>query len=200
MNSLNQDIQYGLRVFRNNPAFAFVAVLALALGIGATTTVFSLVNAILIRPLGYPNSDRIAAVLEWEQNPFSGPDFADLKQDTSSFEALSLINDYGFNLSGSQKPEWINGYWVSANFFRVLGTKPALGRTFLDGEDSPGAAPVVVMSDRLWRNLFDSDPQICGKSVRLDGKDYTVVGVMPADFIAPYHRVDLFTPFAVDLG
>jgi putative ABC transport system permease protein len=200
MNGIIQDFRYGLRMLTKSPAFAAVAILALGLGVGATTTVFSLFNAILLRPLGYPNSDRIAAVWEWESSPFSGPDFADLRHDTKSFEALSLISDYGFNLTGAEQPEWVDGFRVSASFFHVLGTRPAIGRTFLEGEDQPWAAPVAVVSDRLWRNRFAADPQICGKAVRLDGQDYTVIGVMPADFIAPYHRVDLFTPLAVDLG
>ncbi|HYM01136.1 MAG TPA: ABC transporter permease, partial [Blastocatellia bacterium] len=194
MKNLAQDIRYALRVLRRSRAFTGLAILALALGIGAVTTVLSLVNAILLKPLGYPSADRIVAVWEWRENPFSVPDFENLRDYSRSFEQLSMIHDYGFNLTGDQAPESVDGFRVSANFFRVLGTTPAIGRTFLEGEDQPGANRIAVISDRLWRNRFSSDPGICGRTARLDGEDYTIVGVTPPDFISPYHRVDIFTP------
>ena len=200
LETLIQDLKYGFRMlFKNELGFALTAIVILALGIGATTTTFSLVNAVLLKPLAYPDPNRIVALWRYQNSGFSGPDFADLKDQSEAFEDLSALNATGLNIAGAAFPERVQGLVVSANFFRILRAQPALGRTFLDNEDRPEASPVVVISNTLWRDRFDSNPEVLGKAINLNGKSYTIVGVMPPAFAPPYHKADVIVPVTEDL-
>ncbi len=183
-----QDLRYGLRVLRKNPSFTTVAVLTLALGIGANTAIFSVVNGVLLRPLPYPESDRLFEVMRGQK---SGNDetveaskFLFWQQHNHVFEGMAAFDIFGtgFNLAARGQPEHVTGIRVSADFFRVLGVTPALGRSFTSEEQSPGGPNVAVISDSLWKQQFGGDASITGKSISLNGETYTVVGVMPAGF------------------
>jgi len=189
-----QDIRYALRVHRKNPGFFLIAALTLALGIGASTAVFSLVNTILLKPLPYPNAGRV--VIPWRHGPIGslfGSDslpwnqleFTQLKEIAAVFQNLGAFKEDDFNLTGSGSPEHLDGVRASAGFFATLGTAPLLGRTFTAGEDKPGTALVVVLSHRLWTSRFGGEPGVVGRVVNLNGFQYTVIGVMPADFNFP---------------
>ena len=203
MKSLLQDFRYGVRVLGRRPWFTAVAVLTLALGIGANTAVFSLVSAVFVRPLGYHEPERL--VMVWEiveplgfarDNPAVG-NFADWKSQNRVFEDVAAMRQLTFDLTGGGgEPEKLLAYGVGANFFPLLGVEPALGRAFRAEEDSPGAARVAVLGHGLWRRRFGSDPGVVGSELLLDGEKYTVVGVMPAGFQFESAGVDLWTPIA----
>ena len=188
MNTLLNDIRYSVRLMVKSPGFTAVAVVTLALGIGANTAIFSIVNAVLLRPLPYPHSERLVRgtwqLETGEIDAVTALVFEYWKDHTSAFEAVagySGINS-GFNLAGGADPERVRGLQVSEGFFRVLGIDPAMGRGFLEEEDRPGAAPVVVVSDALWRSYFGGDPNLIGKEVQVNGRSRTVVGILPAAF------------------
>ncbi|HEX8283349.1 MAG TPA: ABC transporter permease [Pyrinomonadaceae bacterium] len=203
MRTLLQDFRYGVRVLARRPWFTAVAVLTLALGIGANTAVFSLVSAVFVRPLKYREPERLAMV--WEvveplgfarDNPAVG-NFADWKSQNSVFEDLAVTRQQTFDLTGGGgEPEKLLGLGVGANFFPVLGVEPALGRAFLAEEDRPGAARVAVLGHGLWKRRFGADPSVVGSELLLDGEKYTVVGVMPEGFQFDTAGVDLWTPIA----
>jgi len=187
MSSLLQDLKYGLRMLAKNPGFTAVAVLTLALGIGANTAIFSVVNAVLLRPLPYKNPDRLVAI--WEINPKQGidwsdtspPDLRDWKHQSKTFEGFAaFIWLFSRNLTEVEEPERLQGWQVSANFFPLLGVQPVVGRTFLAEEDNPGGQRVVLLSYGLWRHRFGSDPSLVGRPVTLDDEKYTVIGIMPS--------------------
>jgi putative ABC transport system permease protein len=205
MGNLLQDLRYGVRMLLKNPGFTLVAVLALALGIGANTAIFSVVNAVLLRPLPFADADRlvwIAAV-----NPAQGitksnvspPDFADWKNQSQIFEDMTAFATGGAILSGSVEPERVPAASVTASFFNVLGVNPALGRNFLAEEDRPGGESVVIISHGLWQRRFGADPHIIGSKINVSSQSVTVVGVMPSgfQFMEP---IDLWVPFALDTG
>jgi predicted permease len=194
LDTLLQDVRFGLRMLRKNAGFTAVAVLTLALGIGATTAVFSLVNAILLKPLPFPNPDRIVLPelvsppgvnLGSEYFPWGQIQFRFLTRDSHPFQAVAAFQNDSFNLTGAEEPAFLDGFRVSADFFAALGVSPALGRAFTADEDRPGHEYEVVLSDHLWREHFGADRGILGKAVRLSGSSYTVVGVMPAGFVFP---------------
>ena len=186
-----QDIRYGLRVMRKNPGFIAIAVFALALGVGANTAIFSVVNAILLHPINYENPDRLMMV--WEkgarrglgQIPSSLPAFLDLRTSNNSFEDLGAFADSNFNLTGGEQPERVIGVRVTASLLSLLGVQPVKGRLFLPEEDQPQASRVLILSHQLWRRSFGDNPNIVGQPVALNGDSYTVVGIMPADFKFP---------------
>ncbi|MGH9482479.1 MAG: ABC transporter permease, partial [Terriglobales bacterium] len=188
LESVLRDLRLGARQLRRNPGFAAVAVLTLALGIGANTALFSVVNAVLFRPLPYPNSDRL--VMVFLQNPALGierggygtADFLALRQQQRSFESVAAFSGHNFTLTGEHAPEAIPGTTVTAAFFDVLGVKAKLGRTFLPGEDQAGRQPVVVVSDRFWREHLGADPSAPGRTVTLDGTSFRILGVLPPNF------------------
>src|ERR1700742_3256916 len=190
MQKLVQDLRYGLRMMFRNPGFTLVAIITLALGVGANTTIFSVVNAILLKPIPFPEPDRL--VMIWDQhvqqpdnfNIVSAPNFIDWQQQNDVFESMAMFDSAGngYNLTGGGEPESVSGVRVSASFFDVLGVKPRLGRGFLPEEETPGKHRVVVLSDGLWRNRYGADPALVGKTIPIDGEDFTVVGVMPPDF------------------
>jgi putative ABC transport system permease protein len=188
MNNLLNDIRYSLRLMIKSPGFTAVAVLTLALGIGANTAIFSVVNAVVLRPLPYPHSERLVrGTWQFETGEIDAVTalvFEYWKDHTGAFESVagySGINS-GFNLAGGTEPERVRGLQVSEGFFRVLGVEPALGRGFLAEEDRPGFTPVVVVSDGLWRRYFGSDPDLIGKEVQVNGRSRTVVGILPPAF------------------
>ena len=209
MGTLYQDLRYGLRMLWKSRGFTAVAVLALALGIGANTAIFSVVNAVLLRPLPFVNAERLVKVYGGRARggtgytPVSYPDFADYKKQAQSFERVAGYSLAGTTLmSGGGEPERLDGAVVSAELFPMLDAKPALGRVFSAEEDQPGAAPVVVLSDELWRRRFNSDPEIVGRELKLGGRTATVLGVMPAGFKFPVQadRVDYWSPLSSDPG
>jgi predicted permease len=198
-----QDVRYGLRQLRRNPGFTAVAVITLALGIGANTAIFSVMHATLFHQLPYKNPSQLVAV--WETEPdgcFSAPDFLDFKAQNRVFQDMGAFDTAEFNLTGVDNPRQIRAGSVTAGFFKVLEVHPILGRAFLAQEDQARRNHVVVLSYGLWRQRFGSDPNIVGKIVRLDLKPYTVVGVMPHDFAFSipdhYGPMDLWVPAVLD--
>ena len=187
------DVRYGVRMLRKNPSFTAIAILTLALGIGANTAIFSVVNVVLLQRLPYPDADRLVMVWEKVRLPFYEKDqnepapgnFADWQTQNSVFEAMSAIQDRSFNLTGGSEPARVEGEAVSANLFSLLQVNAAFGRVFTADEDVPGRAHVVVMGHGLWVSRFGADPEIVNKKILLDGVSYTVVGVMPRDFLFP---------------
>ncbi len=186
MNTLLQDLKYGLRVLANNPGFTAVAVLTLALGIGANTAVFSVVNGVLLNPLPYPQPEQLVALYsrtaEFSHSSISYPNFLDWVRNNRTFSALAAYREEEFNLTGMGEPERVPGEMVSASFFSLLGINPVLGRSFDPKEDQVGGAPVVLISSGLWKRKFESSPGVLGKAVTLSGIGYTIVGVIPSSF------------------
>ena len=200
--NLWQDVRFGARMLRRSPGFTAAAVVALALGIGANTAIFSVVNTVLLRPLPYQDSDRLVMVWEdgslqgFPRNSVSAANYIDWHAQNQVFEDMAIIGRMNFNLIGEGEPERIDGRRVSASFFPLLGTTPLLGRTFTPEEDRDGANRVVVMSYGLWQRRFGSDVHITGKSLALNGESYTVVGVMPQSFQFPTPEDELWVPIA----
>src|SRR6266404_5912058 len=196
-----QDLRYGLRMLARNPGFTIVAVLALALGIGANSAIFSVVNTVLLRPLPYKNPD--ALVMVWDDQTHLGfpkdtpspANFLDWREQNTVFEGMAAMTERSFNLTGAGEPERFDGRRVSANLFSLLGVEPQLGRAFTADEDKPGIR-VVILSHRMWQRRFGGDPTIVGRALNLNGEAYTVVGVMPRSFQFPAQRDDLWVPIA----
>jgi putative ABC transport system permease protein len=193
-----QDIRYGIRLLANSPGFTAVAVITLALGIGANTAIFSVVRAVLLKSLPYPDPDRLVSIREVQSQSgdmsVSWMNFHDWRQQNQSFERLAVTRADHSILTGVGKPTQLRAGSVSAAFFPLLGAKPILGRTFSEEEDTPSSAAVAVLSYALWRTQFGADPAFVGKSVVLDGEAYGIVGVLPADFKFFQQKIDLYTP------
>jgi predicted permease len=202
LGDLWQDLRYGLRVLAKNPGFTLVAVVTLALGIGANSAIFSVVNTVLLRPLPYKDPERLVMIWEdasklgFPRDTPAAANFVDWREQNRVFEGMSAIAEESFNLTGAGEPERIDGRRVSANLFALLGVEPRLGRAFLPEEDSPGAGRVVVMSHALWQRRFGSDEKVLGKAITLNGESYTVVGVMPQGFQFPSREDELWVPIA----
>src|SRR5438270_3658185 len=185
------NLRLALRGLIKNPAFSAVAIITLALGIGANTAIFSIVNAVLLRPLPYPDADRIMVLNESSgpQQDFSValPDYFDWQRDNTVFEHLAATHKESRNLSGipGRESERVSCASVTRNFFNIIGLPPEIGRTFGEDEDKVGAPPVVVISDRLWQRAFNRDPKILGQAITLHDQNYTVIGVMPRQVISP---------------
>src|SRR6184192_2210641 len=185
------DLTLALRQLRKSPGFTFVAVLTLALGIGANTAIFSIVNAVLLRPLPYPDADRIMVLSEssgpGQDYSVALPDYFDWRNENTVFEHLAATHKESRNLSGipGRDPERVSCASVTRNFFNIIGLPPELGRTFSQDEDKVGAPPVVVITDRLWRRAFNADPSVLGRSITLHDQNYTVTGVMPPQVTSP---------------
>ena len=190
---LMQDIRYGLRMLRKSPGFTVVAVLTLALGIGANTAIFSMVNSVLLHPLAFRQPQQLYLIREvipqltkfYPTFPANFPDFAIWQRETHSFEEIALAGERDFNLTGLGSAEVVDGGKASANLFDVLGVHPALGRTFLPEEDRPGNDQVVILTDSFWRSHFHADPSALRRTIALDGSPYRIVGVLPASFHFP---------------
>ncbi len=186
MNNIWQDIRFAARMLWKNPGMTFVAIVALALGIGANTAIFSVVNAVLLRPLPYEDPDRLVRLSEDSpqvpQMSISYPNFLDWREQNRVFSGIAAMQFRSLNLIGTDEPERLSGRAVSAELFDVLGVKPAMGRTFLPEEDRPGANRVCVVSHGLWQRRFASDPELVGKQLNFSGESYTVIGVLPASY------------------
>jgi putative ABC transport system permease protein len=204
METLIKDIRYGVRGLWKRPGFTAVAVLTLALGIGANTAIFSVVNAVLLRPLQFRDPDRL--VMIWEDATFAGfprntpapAIYVDWKTQTQSFEDVAASAESTFNLTGDGDPERVAAYKVTANFFPLFGVAPALGRNFATEEDRPGAQKVAVLSHALWQTRYGGDRQIINREIQLNGEKYTVIGVMPQGFQFFESDVRLWVPLALD--
>mgnify|MGYP003288121662 CR=1 FL=1 len=184
-----KDIRYGWRGLLKHPGFTAIVIVTLALGIGATTAIFSVVNSVMLRRLPYPTADRIVAIqevnAEGKQGQVTGPNFLDWRAQNTVFEHLAAMKITNVNLTLADQAERIDLAQTSANFFDVFGMRPQLGRLFVASDEQAGHAPVVVLSDALWRRRFGADPTVVGQQVNLDGSTYTVVGVAPAGFQYP---------------
>jgi putative ABC transport system permease protein len=220
MGALLQDLKYGVRMLAKSPSFAITAVLTLALGIGASTCVFSIVNTLMLKRLPFPDSQRI--IFPWRQVPtdvklgfnevpWGGRDFNRLVEEATSFEALGAFKNDQFNLTGWGNPLRVDGFRASVGFFRALGINPKLGRFYTAEEDSPGREHVVILSNTLWQQKFGGDPSILGRTVALNGEPYVVIGIMPRGFDFPRGaempasftfpvRSELWVPLAVPPG
>jgi Acidobacterial duplicated orphan permease len=204
ISDLGQDLRYGLRVLRLNPGFTLIAVVTLALGIGANTAIFSLVNSILLRPLPYHEPDRLVRLIQASPNlglatwGLSQANFAAYREQNHSFETLAIFTNSGVNLTSEGEPERLSTANVSADFFKVFGVNPALGRTFHEGEDTPGKNGVCVISYGLWQRRFGGNQQIIGKSLTLNNASTEIVGVMPPDFKFPRLETELWIPLALN--
>jgi len=207
------DFRYALRQLVKSPAFTVVAVLTLALGIGANTAVFSLINALLVRPLPYQQPSQLVLIWErfatqgLERIPVSPAEYLDLEKEFQSTTGLAAFTFERFNLGGGDVPERISGAAVSPSLFSLLGVEPIKGRTFAREEQGLGHDDIILISERLWKRRFNSDPALVGKSLLLNGRNYTVIGVMPAKFEFPIplfgvqgnqfaERVDIWKPIA----
>jgi predicted permease len=203
LDSLLQDLRYGARMLRKDPGFTAIAVLTLALGIGANTAIFSVVNAVLLRPLPYLNPQQLIVIKEMSQrvgvHSLSYPDFLDWRTQSRTIPQMALLNNRSFNLSGVAQPENIDGYAVSPNCLSMLGVRPFLGRDFLPSEEAPGTAPVVMLSYALWQSHLGADPDAIGKTITLDGRSFTIVGVLPPNLRLD-EQTDAIAPIGVWAG
>jgi hypothetical protein len=197
---MRQDLAYALRTLRRSPSFTIVALLMLALGIGATSAIFSFVDGVMLRPLPYRDPDSIVRV--WERPPqtlrnvISTMNFGDWQSQNTVFTAMAAAGNGSSTLATAAGPVQVRGTRVSASYFDIYGVTAAAGRTFAPGEDTPGRDRVVVISHSLWEQQFDGDPSLVGRAIRLDGVPYTVIGVLPAD--SPFDRTwaKLWRPLA----
>src|SRR5690348_14272268 len=203
LETLLQDIRYSFRMLRKSPGFTAVAVLTLAFGIGTNTAIFSMVNALLLHPYRFHNLDSL--VLLWENRGIDeGPDarrisagdLADVRVNSHLFEDVATYQCPDFNLSSEDRVDVVRGCRVSANFFAILGVAPAQGGLFSSNEETPGSDQSVVVSQSLWQSRFGGDPQLLGKTIRLNGRNFTVAGIMPPDFVYPV-PMELWVPLAL---
>src|SRR3954447_18954902 len=204
-----QDLRYGLRALRKSPAYSLVAIATLAIGIGAGTSVFSVVGAVLMRPLPYSTPDQLVRIFEtnplrrWTRNIAAPANYADWRTRNKSFTDVAAYEQFTVNgsgagdvfLTGFGEPQGLKALGVSGNLFQLLGARPLLGRTFTEDEQWEGRSRVAVLSYGLWQSAFGGDPAIVGKSITLSGRGYDVVGVMPRTFFFPGRDVQLWTPF-----
>jgi predicted permease len=184
--TLWHDTRWGLRMFSKSPVFTVVAVLTLALGIGANTAIFSIVNGVLLHPLPFPHSEQLVILHESKRNfEFGGisfPNFKDWRKDNQSFSSMSVSRGYYFSLTGKGDAEQLDGQYMTSGFFETLGVKPLLGRTFTQQEEIPGAAPIALISEGLWKRKYDASPDVLSKTISLNGKLYSIIGVIPSSF------------------
>ena len=208
VDTIMQDLRYALRTLRKNPAFSIVAVLTLAIGIGATTSMFSVLHAVLLRPLPYAQPDRLVEIFEvnplkrWTRNVASAANYADWRRMNTVFTDVAATNGSGDKgegtfdvfLTGNGEPQRLKALQTTGNLFQVLGAGPMLGRSFTEEETYDGHQRVVILSYALWRSLFAGDPGVVGREVTLSGRTYSVVGVMPPSFFYPSHDIQMWMP------
>ena len=198
MNTVLADLRYGFRLLIQSPVFTAIAALTLAVGIGANTALFSVVNGVLLNPLPYPHSDRLVVIYEriagLDSAPIEYPNFLDWQRSSRSFASMAAYRNEDYNFIGNGEGERLSGYMISSGFFETLGVVPVLGRTFRADDDLIGAAPVVVLSGGFWKRKFGSSPDIIGKPIILNGAAYTIVGVIPDTFSFYGNMRDVYTP------
>ena len=198
MSALRQDVNYAVRLFRKAPAFTAIAVLTLAVGIGANATLFSVVKGVLLNPLPYPRSEQLAAVYASTPGVDRGPavylNFLDWQRQNRTFSSLAIYRNQDFNLTGSAEAERVSGYMISADFFPTLGVLPILGRAFNRDDDQLGAAPVAILGGGFHARKFGSSSEVIGRQITLNGVSYTVVGVIPASFTFYGQDRDVYVP------
>jgi predicted permease len=200
LDDLQRDVRHALRTLIRNPGFTVVIVLTLALGIGANTAIYSVVNAVLLRSLPYPDPDRLVRLWSTHSRTnrwgdwVSYPDFRDWREQNRGFEDMAAYRFWLFNVTGGEYPEVVLGVYVTHNLFSVLRTGPMLGRSFLSEEDQPGRNQVVILSFGLWQRRFGSDPGLVGRTVTIDGQSHSVVGIMPRGFGFPVRETDVWIP------
>jgi len=197
---LTQDLRFGLRMLAKSPGFTVVAILTLALGIGANTALFSVVNGVLLKPLPYPQPERLVWLAEskpnFETGSISFPNFRDWQKENRTFSGMAIYRGFSPNLTGLGEAEQLQARFITSGFFSVLGVNLIHGRSFAPGEDEIGRAPIVMISEGLWRRKFGSSPEVLGKSLNLDGTVFTIVGVTPAsfEFSGRFRGVDIYAP------
>ena len=197
MTTLSQDLGYAVRTLIQSRGFAAIAILTLALGIGANTALFSVVNGVLLNPLPYPHSEQLMAVYQknpgFDRGPVVYLNFLDWERDARTFSSMALYRNQDYNLTGRAQAERVSGYMISANFFSTLGVRPIAGRTFRPDDDQVGAAPMVILGGAFWTREFGGSLDVIGKSLTLNGTSYTVVGVVPPSFSFYGHDRDVYT-------
>ena len=212
MRTLWHDVRQGLRILIKTPGFTAVAIVTLALGIGANTAIFSVVNAVLLEPLPYPQADRLVRVAEQvramragggrrggPRSFVTGDTFNGWRESTQTLEGLAAYSPRSYTLTGLGEPIRLRGTAVSASMFPMLRVTPERGRLFDAGDEHPGADQVAILSDALWTRRFDRDPDMVGKALTLDDRQYTVMGVLPASFYFPDRESEIWTPFVLNL-
>ena len=199
-----QDLRHAGRQFLKTPGLTAVVVITIALGVGANTGLFSVVNGVLLNPLPYPQPEQLVTLHEskpnFETGSISYPNFRDWQKDNHTFSAMAIARGYAFSLTGAGDSIQVSGEFLSSDFLSILGVKPLLGRTFAPGEDEIGAGPVALISEGLWQRKFGSAPDIVGKGITLDGKGYTIVGVIPSSFHFPMGSFDTRREVFVPVG
>src|SRR5215471_4371376 len=188
MHNFSQDVLYALRMMRKNLGSTLVIVLSLAIGIGANTAIFSVIDALLLHPLPYPQPDRLAAV--WLHSPGIGifrdwpspGQYIDIQNENHSFEQMALAQSRGFILTGREQPERVMAMETQSSLLTMLGARAQMGRLLLAEDDHPGKPPVAILTERVWKRLFSSDPAIIGKAITLNATQYTVVGLLGSEF------------------
>jgi predicted permease len=186
LETLWSDVRYGVRMMARSPGFTIVAILTLALGIGANTAIFSVVNGVLLNPLPFPQPEQLVSLSESKPNFATGSisylNFRDWQRNNHTVSSMAISRPISFSLTGSGEAEQLKAELLSSDYFSLLGVKPVLGRMFAPGEDEVGAAPIVLISAGLWKRKFGSSPDVLGRTITLDGGGFTIVGVIPADF------------------
>jgi predicted permease len=199
METLLQDVRFAVRVLTKNPGFAVIAILTLAIGIGANTTIFSVVNGVLLNPLSFPQPERLVRVYDstddFSKSSVSYLNFKDWERGNRTFAYMTGFRGEDLNVTGGDEPEQVTGELVSASYFNTLGIQPTLGRSFTDAEDQAGGPPAAILTYGFWKKQFGGDPKILDRSVTLNGKSYNIVGVLPPDFHA-HEQAKIFTPLA----
>ncbi|MGH9766873.1 MAG: ABC transporter permease, partial [Blastocatellia bacterium] len=203
MGNVWQDLRFGARMLLKKPGFTLIAVITLALGVGANTAIFSVVNAVLLRPLPYPEPEQLVRLLAMDMSrgardiSASMPDYREWRKRNQSFALLAAYSTSNYNISGDEEPERVVGARVDTDFFPLLGVNPAQGRGFSGEESVYGKHRVVVLSDALWRRRFGDGSRLDGQTIRLNGESFAVVGVAPRGFRFPANDVALWTPLAL---
>src|ERR1700733_10722374 len=178
LETLAQDLRFAVRMLAKSPAFTAIAILTLALGIGGNTAIFSIVNGVLLNPLPFPQPDRLVALHEskpnFENGAISYPNFLDWRKDNRTFSSMGISRRWAFSLTGRGDAEQVKANFVSSGYFALLGVHPLLGREFIEAEDQPGASPVAMISEGLWRRKFSAIRDVLGQTITLDGKNFTI--------------------------
>ena len=196
-----QDVRFGVRMLAKSPGFAAVAILTMTLGIGANTALFSVVNGVLLNPLPYPDPDQLVTLAESKPNFDSGsisfPNFRDWRKDNRTFSMMGISRSYSYSLTGKGEAEQVKAEFISSDYLALLGVKPVIGRLFAEGEDEIGASPIVLIGEGFWNRKFGAAPDIVGQGLTLDGKTFTIVGVVPATFklqVGNFLPSDVYAP------